>query len=194
VQGFIFTRIRISGTPVTLDVYVVHPHSEGEGCKLPCHESNMSQLAREIRSHSSTSGNPVLVMGDFNIAADPEGNAAYRTIMTHLRNPRDLWREAHPGRPVHEGYTKDPCGALTWYTCVGDGTSGKRIDYIFVVEDETLTNSKYRVVIERPDDIRVVKWFELRDEYPFLRRLSDHFGVEATLEIQQRVDWEVTRR
>lgn len=186
VQGFIFARIRIPNTPVTVDTYVVHPHSKGEGCDLDCNRSNMQQLADTISRFSRTSGNPVLVMGDFNIDANPDGNPAYQAIMDALHGPRDLWKEAHPNADPTEGYTKDHCGTVENYECE-PGVDGKRIDYIFVPTHPSLTSSPYEIVIVNPDDVRVIKWTYLPDEYPYFRhRVSDHFGLGAAIEIRDR--------
>ncbi len=183
VQGFIFARIRIPNTPVTVDTYVVHPNSKNEGCDLACNESNMKQLADKISYFSRNSGNPVLVMGDFNIKADPEGNPEYQTIMDALHDPWDLWKKAHPNADPAEGDTKDKCGIVENYECE-PGVGGKRIDYIFIPTHSSLTSNPYEIVIE---EVRVVKWTYLPDEYPYFRhRVSDHFGLEATIEIRDR--------
>jgi len=102
-QGVIFARVALPNTTVTLDVYVVHTHSFGDGCDRCCHKEQLLELAEFIRTHSPRSGNPVIVMGDFNIGGPPAccGNPGYEDITAILGSPRDLWWEAHPcGDPV----------------------------------------------------------------------------------------------
>ncbi len=185
VQGFSFARVSIPNTPLSVDVYVVHPHSKGEGCDLDCNKSNMAQVANKISQISAGTNNPVIIMGDFNIAASPDGNPEYQAIMDALHNPRDLWKEAHPNADPGEGYTKDNCPIVSGsasFEC--NPTSGKRIDYIFVANYGGLSNSSYEIVVENPDDVQVVKLNYITVEYPHFHSVSDHYGVEANIVIR----------
>jgi hypothetical protein len=114
LQGVILARVRIPNTPVTIDVYVLHLHAASDGCDRCCREEELQELVEFIEAHSPCSGNPVIVMGDFNIGGPPTccGNQGYEDILTALRNPRDLWWEAHPcGQPprLHCGDPGNPC-------------------------------------------------------------------------------------
>ncbi len=166
-----------------VDVYVTHLYSKGDGstaCNQECRYQQLQQLAQGIHRRSATSGNPVLVMGDFNIggpnptADSCAGNTGYGDIMELLRNPRDLWLEAHPGR--------------TGTTLTG---SPQRIDYIFLLTDPYFTNSSRELVLSSANDVKLIDWhlpgYSLGEVWrpgPFA--VSDHYGIEATLEVQQR--------
>jgi hypothetical protein len=154
-QGFTLTRIPVDGTDVTLDVYNVHLCGE---CNDECREDELEQLAKVISEKSRTSNNPVLAMGDFNIGADPE-RTLYETLRKKLRNPRDVWLEVR-ANATDPGWT----------------TSSKRIDYIFLITDPKLMNSRF---VLRPTDVHVVPWTEPTTGSP----VSDHRGVEATIDI-----------
>jgi hypothetical protein len=130
------------------------------------------QLRDRIIERSSRSGNPVLIMGDLNVngalkcagAPPPEGNrASYDDIMEILMDPLDLWCANHPEL---EGFTSQ---------------SGKRLDYILIAQDPRLTNGPYDIVVNNRDDVQVVKWNS------GFGPVSDHFELEATIEIRERV-------
>jgi endonuclease/exonuclease/phosphatase family metal-dependent hydrolase len=205
-QGYLFVRIRLnrsgSAQPLRLDVYVVHLQGE---CGIDCQRKELEQLARRITANSRTSGNPVLIMGDFNFDGPTCGACGstdfpgYRHILQVLRNPRDLWLEAHPFGPGVRGFTSDNCDIVrpvfdspeldvdTFVCTIAAtqcGCTGKRIDYIFHVTDPLFTNSGLQLRIAKPNDVRVVRFFKL-DDGPRRVNVSDHYGVEATLEIRK---------
>ena len=205
LQGFLFAQIPIVGTGITVDTYVVHTYSIGsDHCDRTCRQSELAQLANTIHEQSSQSGNPVLIMGDFNIKA-PEPlallpkktdysdfcylqpidlnypptvierclkDSRFEDIENALRNPRDLWVDNHPDE---SGYTSDNCESGLPTNCTKGGS--KRIDYIFVPTDEHFTNSPYTIHVRNRDDVKVVTWSD------FGYHVSDHYGVEATIEI-----------
>lgn len=262
-QGVILTRIELPGRNVTLDVYVVHLHSEdADGCDRCCRKGQLAELRDFIAAHSQRSGNPVIAMGDFNIAGPPTccGPTGYEYIVTLLKNPRDLWYEAHPcgqsncgdgtiacdetnidipcDRHECDGFAypevhrclanPDVCDAVfcndiepvpdcppeaqhwgawagyTWDGCLNEMVGGQeRIDYIFVVTDPALSSSAFDLelldakvadfmaVIDPPPDCPPCLFpnclgCELVDPPPFVGHVSDHLGVEATLEIRGR--------
>ncbi len=217
-HGFVFARIPMVGErtsadgnggrrPTTkdhragmVDVYVTHLYSKGgsslagavdTGCDQQCRYGQLQQLARGIHERSANSGNPVLVMGDFNIggpnptARSCEGNPGYGDIMDVLRNPRDIWLEANPTN--RKGATKV-------------GNSNKRLDYIFVLTDPYFTNSDRQLVLSSSESVRLIDWKmpgynvvvtgsggfatgTAWKEGPFA--VSDHYGIAATFEIQR---------
>ncbi|MCI0557215.1 MAG: endonuclease/exonuclease/phosphatase family protein [Nitrososphaera sp.] len=168
-QGFTFTRIPIEDASLEIDLYNVHLCGDGSsGDRI----SELMQLRAEIGNRSNSSGNPVIVMGDFNIKGPLELSDSfggeYQQIMAWLGSPRDLWLEVHPEGPPEQGHTTH---------------SGKRIDYIFVITDPGLTDSRFSISIDQPSDVSVVKWFiEDNTSNPRLT-VSDHFGVEASINI-----------
>ena len=206
-QGFLFARIRLVGTtsntPLRLDVYVVH--ILGECTPRPsCQRHELEQLAGEIAELSALSGNPVIVMGDFNLdgprrRADVSSFPEYRHILETLRNPRDLWLEAHPAGVAERGLTTDECPLVRpvfgspelepdTFQCSGSttlcGCTGKRIDYMFLITDPSMTNNPFDVRFAHPDDVRVVRFFEL-DDGPVRVSVSDHYGVDAVLQVRK---------
>lgn len=112
-QGALFTRVAIPNSTVTLDVYVVHTHSSGDGCDRCCHEQQLLELNAFIQAQSARSGNPVIVMGDFNIGGPPAccGNEGFEDITSILSAPRDLWWEANPCGDPPRMYCGDPIAA-----------------------------------------------------------------------------------
>lgn len=181
LHGSTFSRIRLNDSGVRVDVYNVHLLAQGaDGCDRACRRGELEELRDQIRSHSGGSGNPVLVMGDFNIGGPPScaGNERYQDIMQVLEGPRDLWLEAHP---ADDGFTVD-CLLNSTLSGVEPGCAYReRIDFMFAVESPRLTNSRYHLVLAAPGDIRVAR----------IRRsnggpVSDHFGIEATLELRER--------
>lgn len=178
-HGFIFSAIKITDD-VSIDVYVTHLHSQNSlstDCDRDCRYEELEELAKGIHERSENSGNPVLVMGDFNIGGPSpspsacNGNCGYSDIMDVLRNPRDLWSETNPTLP---GGTQ------------GVGVSsaiGQRIDYMFVMSDPYFYDSKYEIFLAGRDEFEVVDW-KMDDGEP----VSDHLGLSATLEIRERVE------
>lgn len=175
-EGFIFARIEIPFTTVYVDVYVVHVNSGAN--ERERRKSQLQQIARKMTDNKSIY--PVIVMGDFNIGGPPSpaGNDGYEDIKQILKNPRDLWLEAHPGE---EGFT---------YDCVNNNaardqgcTYRERIDFIFLVEHESFTRNLFKVTLPYPDRIKVVKW-QIHNERN--RFVSDHYGLEATIKITDK--------
>ena len=201
-HGFVFARIPIVREVVRadgsvakdyragmIDVYVTHLYSKGDGhnaCDQQCRYGQLQQLARGIHKRSANSGNPVLVMGDFNIggpnpsARQCHGNPGYGDIMEVLRNPRDIWLEAHPNKKGTTHVGKTP----------------QRIDFMFVLTDPYFTNSTRQLVLRDPVEVRLIDWqmpgyhvpptnFSSSGprwiEGPF--DVSDHIGIEATFEV-----------
>ena len=180
LHGSTFARIKLRNS-ITLDVYNVHLLAEGaDGCDEACRREELQELRQQIIANSRRSGNPVIVMGDFNIGGPPSctGNRNYQDIMQVLDNPRDLWLENHPALP---GFTAD-CVNNSLLRRVSSGGScqhQERIDYIFIVDSPALSNSDIQVVVRQPQDIQVARI--PGPDGP----VSDHFGLDVTLEIRR---------
>jgi hypothetical protein len=158
-QGFTFSRIALQDPAVAVDVWNVHLCGE---CDARCKDGELKQLRKKIIERSRASGNPAIVVGDFNIEGplergDPHGEL-YDAILRRLGNPIDVWLEA--------GVPSEP-GATT-------GDNERRIDFIFIITDPELASSRF---VLRPATARVVRW--TIEDLP----VSDHFGVEAHLDI-----------
>lgn len=209
-HGFVHSRISITDK-LKIDVYVTHIYSDGGfwgvgNCDQQCRYRGLEKLAKAIHKYSANSGFPVLVMGDFNIGgpnpssqeAECLGNSGYGDIMEVLRNPRDLWIEAHPnqkGSTSGFSLSKKPFrkGSLR--------SEGERIDYIFVMTDSYFTNSPYELIIKDSENsVELTNWtipsYRLKlgnssstvfKEGPF--PVSDHKGIDITLEIREKLDW-----
>jgi hypothetical protein len=128
-------------------------------------------------------------MGDFNIGGPPSnnGNAGYSDIMDILEKPEDVWMKAHPNE---KGFSID-CRVNNVARSMSDNCDyQERIDYIFILTDAKFTNSPYLLKITDKQSVKVVQWKLPTDhrEYSKVkdhrsRYVSDHFGVEATIEI-----------
>lgn len=194
-EGFVFARIKIPNTDLTIDTYSVHFNSGADIREV--RKKELVQLANKIQELSQNSGNPVLVMGDFNIGGprplvNPPGNAGYEDIMEILHNPRDLWLEDNWNADSKFGYTSG-CWVYSGDPNSCDGE--KRIDYIFIPTHADLTNNSYQILIAHPTDIQTgvpihgvsrVRFHKTVIAYPPIRYASDHFGVEAFLEIRNK--------
>ena len=180
LQGSTFSRIKLNGTNIRVDFYNVHLLAEGaDDCTPDCRREELQELRQEIIRHSKTSGNPVIVAGDFNIGGPPscEGNDRYTDIMEILENPRDLWLEAHPNL---NGFTED-CQSNTVLREVDPCVNSDRVDFMFLVESPNLTNSRYAVVLRDANDMQIAAFTRSNGKH-----VSDHFGIEATLDIRER--------
>lgn len=236
LQGVVLSRIAIPGTTITLDVYNVHIHARfADDCDRCCRKQELEELAALIAQYSRSSGNPVIVMGDFNTGGPPSccGNAGYDDIMAALGSPRDLWLEANTctGSPTmlcgnvadcsdetescnrnrcntpnvsencweiwpdpnscasHLSCLNPPpafnCPHPQWagYSdddCLNDLTDQQaRIDFIFVLEAPGLSSSAFDVELVSSD---VVNWTVANTDGT-MQHVSDHFGVEATIQV-----------
>src|SRR5262245_18861831 len=174
-RGATFARIAI-GEGVKVDVYVVHLSAGRQHAGERKRE--LAALAKLIAARSSASGNPVLVMGDFNIAGPPRAGGEYGAIVRELRHPRDLWLASHPSDP---GFTYD---CLTNAVAALRGCHDQaRFDYVLIVTDRSLSNNEYQVDLDKEHAVRLVTWnTEGRHPLP----VSDHYGVEATLWVERK--------
>jgi endonuclease/exonuclease/phosphatase family metal-dependent hydrolase len=114
LQGIILARVQVPNSTVTLDVYVVHLHAGVDDCDRCCRFGELQELRNFIAANSPRSGNPVIVMGDFNIGGLPSccGNEGYEDIMNWLGSPHDMWwRDHRCGTPVPERCDIHACGS-----------------------------------------------------------------------------------
>ena len=194
-EGFIFARIRINAD-LNVDIYVVHLNSNA-GDPSPIADARrklqLEQLRDKIIELSRGTGNPVIVMGDFNIGGPPSnnGNAGRQDILRALWSSKDVWMEAWPR---YNGWTYD---CSTNGLASGCADRGERIDYILVPTEPALTSSRYVVTIAKRADANVVRWRTELERLTSLERqivvaaggpipVSDHWGLEALIEIRDR--------
>jgi endonuclease/exonuclease/phosphatase family metal-dependent hydrolase len=173
-RGVLYARITLSNSHVEVDVYVVHLSPGRRNAEQRKRE--IEALAKLIAVKSSTRGNPIIVLGDFNIAAPPNAGSEYATIRSLLGGPRDLWLEDGPTGP---GYT---------YDCFGNAVAAlrgcdyqARIDYIWIVNNRGVGD--YEVKVSKAGSVRRVEWHTDR---PQALPVSDHYGVEAFLSIERK--------
>ncbi|MEZ5042902.1 MAG: endonuclease/exonuclease/phosphatase family protein [Saprospiraceae bacterium] len=181
-HGFIFARIFLRYPDIAVDTYVVHLNSTGSSpnkCNLACKQGMLKQLREGIHERSATGGFPVLIMGDFNIGGPNSenrenkkcnGNEGYAAIMEQLGNPKDVWLEAHPN--------------VTGTTHMDE--TAQRIDFMFIPDDPYLVNSPFEITLKMPITNQKKDWtVSIRD----WNGDSDHNGLEADLEIRQKLNW-----
>ncbi|MDB9786645.1 endonuclease/exonuclease/phosphatase family protein [Bacteriovoracaceae bacterium] len=177
-EGFIFSRIKLNNKNISLDVYTVHLNSGRKN--VARRRKQLKQLASKIKLFSATSGNPVIVMGDFNIGGSPtfRGNDGHEDINNILKRPHDLWTEV---RPITNGFSFDCETNLTAQDQDRGCTSRMRIDYIYSITDPSLTNSPYLIKIGRQSDVDLLKLKTITGFH-----VSDHFGLFANIEIRDK--------
>jgi endonuclease/exonuclease/phosphatase family metal-dependent hydrolase len=172
-RGILYARIVLPNSPVGVDTYVVHLSPGRQNASQRRRE--LEALSKLVAAKSSTSGNPVVVLGDFNIEGPPAVGGEYGTVLRLLGEPRDLALEDARTDP---GYT---------YDCLGNALAAMRrcdyqarIDYVWVVTNRGLSNSDYEVKVS---NVRKVEWHTDRPES---LPVSDHYGVEAFLLITRK--------
>jgi len=177
-RGVVFGRIAIPHSGTTIDAYVVHLSPGRQQAKERKRE--LGALTKLVSAKSLGSGNPVIVLGDFNIAGPPDTGSEYSTILEELGHPRDMWLV---NGSSDSGFT---------YDCISNATAALRgcdyqvrIDYVWVVTDRALTSSEFRVRPDGDHSIRLVEWNTPgRNGVP----VSDHYGLEATLRVERSSD------
>jgi endonuclease/exonuclease/phosphatase family metal-dependent hydrolase len=137
--------------------------------------NQLDQLYRFVHAslaRTTPGSTAALLVGDFNVVGDGD---EYRDMLGRLPGARDLYREGHPG---DAGYTFD--GELN-HNMIGadERTVRQRLDYVLGFDAIPASGGLPPVPL-RP--VRVVSRrivaFGAVDS-----RLSDHFGVEAVVEV-----------
>ena len=172
-RGVLYARIGIA-PGVQVDTYVVHL-SPGRWNREQ-RRRELEMLSHRIAANSSDTGNPVLVLGDFNIEGPPHAGAEYETILRLLDHPRDLWLENPVSGPA---YTYDCFRNAV--AALGRCNYQARIDYLWAVTDRRLSRGNYDVTVG-PEGVRTIEWRTGRAQ-PL--PVSDHYGVEAFLTLQR---------
>jgi endonuclease/exonuclease/phosphatase family metal-dependent hydrolase len=182
---------------VTLDFWSTHFESGSDGCDEGCHHTQSRELAKAISAWSGLNafkgqiGNPVLIAGDLNMGGPISveernlhlqnpirypytGNPGYESLIRSLFSTRDLWLEAHPHLDLqHEGYTYD---AFTNPLAYDSGR--ERIDYLLSPSEIPFHVTPYQL---RARSMDVVRW-----KTDAGNPISDHYGLDATIEIVRK--------
>jgi sphingomyelin phosphodiesterase 2 len=158
-----------------LHLYLTHMHAVydligDEGMKQ-YRSSQGWELANAVRQMSTTTKDPIIMMGDFN--CDPDG--LVHRMTRQVAKVHDAWL-ANPLTKDLPGYTCDTKDNP--FTPIElrehDSHHGKRLDYIFYRNGLKCIHSA------------VVATHKMSTELPFT--LSDHFAVEAVLQKVDDVD------
>jgi hypothetical protein len=196
IAGFMRSKVELA-PGVTVDFWTTHFEAGSDNCGLKCHKVEVRHLADYVASYSGEwndhgwNGNAVLIAGDLNMGgpisleekrqhdADPkahpyQGNPGYDYLMTYLRNPRDLWLEAHPQQEsANEGYTYDPVTNPLAYDA-----GRERIDYLLSPTDPHFQRSFDTLRVKH---MEVVRW-----QTPRGINISDHYGLDTTFEVVRK--------
>lgn len=156
-KGVLFTRID-HPTLGAVDVYTTHYQAEAKPVAERIRIEEGNKVMQEFVSQNN-SPYPTIITGDFNFKPDfPE----YQDL--NRRMPLiDTWRTANGEAP---GYTSDPSNLYK-----AGKEQGARIDYIFVLKQNTYKTSVQEVKITHNQPVE--GFF-----------LSDHFGVAAKIKFE----------
>ena len=153
-KGAIFARIEL---PSGKQFEVVLTHAQAG---KDYHVERKTQLEQMQELVAKNSTGPTFLMGDFNVN---DALDEYNVMMNIFQHPRDLFRTLH----------KSP-----GYTSNGDenplsGGKPKRIDYIFMNDPNNQARIKKCLVNK----------FPMQNPVEDAKFMSDHYAVEATVEI-----------
>ena len=172
-KGILYMQVRLPQGEL-VDVFNLHTQAYTESSDIRV--SQLEQLRKfiELRNDGSI---PVVLLGDFNV----DGNGPeYGVFQKYLYDFKDVWNEAAPNQP---GFTWDPFNNYWAQEAVednlGESIVPERLDYIWIRDGK-----KHRWKIK---DVKVVFDQELpwwgSGDYPKYILASDHYGVEASLEL-----------
>jgi endonuclease/exonuclease/phosphatase family metal-dependent hydrolase len=169
-RGVLFARIALPERGAAVDAYVVHLSPGLSGAAERRRE--LGEVAKFIEARSARSGNPVIVLGDFNIEGPPRTGPEYRAMKDALLRPRDLWLEEEHLDP---GYT---------YDCVENAVAAlrgchdrARIDYLLIPPVSGGGSH-----LGRSSSVHRVEW---QTDGPGPLPVSDHYGVEAFVALER---------
>ena len=171
-KGILYMQVRLPQGEL-VDVFNLHAQAVEltPGTIIRSYQFNQMRSFIDLINDGSK---PVIIVGDFNV----DGNSQeYGVFQQSLYDFKDVWNEINLGQP---GYTWDP---LTNYWAAGDwidNSGPQRLDYIWVRDGK-----KHKWNIQ---DMQVVfnsklPWWGSGDN-PKHILVSDHYGIEATLELQ----------
>lgn len=176
LSGFALARVEVA-PGVQVDVWNVHLEAGSDGCDDDCRWEQATDFGSVVEMYRDK---PVLIVGDFNTGGPMTasekppfaGNGGYHNVVGDaLRAPRDLWLELGTG----DGFT---------YDCVNNPTQKckyrERIDYAFVPEHKDMLDPASEHVLV-PVKLEVVRW-----KTDAGLDVSDHYGLDVTLEVRAR--------
>jgi endonuclease/exonuclease/phosphatase family metal-dependent hydrolase len=163
-KGALHARVQYTSpdrTSIQIDCFVTHLESVDYALR----SEQVAMLTQFVKQHAA-SKNPILLLGDFNIAGDAADlksvDSQYALLRKNLNTVRNDWTDL--------GQTIDP---KKWGTSdSSDPTGGLRIDYVFLANP-----SRGPILISRKASVQ-------RFANPYVAYLSDHSAVEAEFHIQ----------
>lgn len=190
-NGFMMNRIKIQDD-LSIDIWTAHMESKGkDSCNDICRMKQFKQIINKIEKLKGN--NPVILLGDFNVGGPVNvrekekhienplytpylGNIGYQKMMTYMQRPLDAWLEANPGLHSSESFTFDCYRNRTTYRFCEDRY---RIDFIFIPKSYRYQSGNHIIEVESS---KIVRW-----KTDAGIDVSDHYGVEATLNIYETV-------
>lgn len=172
LSGWLLTRVELA-PGLSVDFTDAHFESSGDGCSDACRAKQGAEWAAAIRNFDAGSAGPALLVGDLNTGGPLtssekppySGNGGYDALMKTLGAPLDVWLSLGKGN----GYTYD-CANNHAQKC----TERERIDYVLL--PPPVAAARFALA---PVSIDIVRW-----RTPAGGEISDHFGLDATLEIR----------
>jgi endonuclease/exonuclease/phosphatase family metal-dependent hydrolase len=158
-KGALHVRIRISSDPyVAVDCFLTHLESQSAAAR----DRQVDAFAKFIENHS-TRENPVIVMGDFNVAADVETPITGSMATPYQQLCKRLRHNSHPLLDVASALP------LLGTSDAVAPTGGQRIDYVFLSD------------VAFPGQARIeataVRHLRMLDSQVAEGSLSDHMAV-----------------
>ncbi len=189
-KGILATHFEFgSGADVTiLRVFLTHLQSRESEFKT--REKQLAQLRRFIAQSSLPGKNRkdpakiyTILLGDFNVIGD--NSEEYKKMLNLLDYPTDLFREKNPKR---KGFTWNSQKNLFLKSIYEDDNDMLRLDYIFSYDHVPYAHKQHETVklgkvVCHSCGIFKPKSAGNPGELPGKWDLSDHYGVEAVIEI-----------
>lgn len=173
-KGVFSVRIDLSPLAPETTLLLFHIHAQSDEQYKETRTSQLRQIREKIckalRRYARPEQTAILLCGDMNVIGDvhPE----YRMMISTLGYPRDLFRELNPDKP---GYTWDAKENINMIPA--DDHDQQRLDYILAYDNFYADGDKSEKLVHLNCTVAEVQMFETSPN----ARLSDHFGVEATL-------------
>jgi endonuclease/exonuclease/phosphatase family metal-dependent hydrolase len=194
-KGILAVRFEFGSAADAADATILRvflTHLQSRNSEFKTREKQLTQLRRFI-TQSSTPGknrkNPAkiytILLGDFNVTGD--NGEEYRKMLDLLDYPRDLFREKNPKR---KGFSWNSQENLFLKSVYEDDNDMQRLDYVFsydhipyVYKHKQHESVKLGKVVCHSCGIFKPKSSGNSGELPGKWDLSDHYGVEAVIEI-----------
>lgn len=189
-KGILATRFEFGSSTEATILRVFLTHLQSRESEFKTREKQLAQLRRFI-AQSSTPGkkrkNPskiyTILLGDFNVIGD--NGEEYKKMLDLLDYPIDLCHEKNPKK---KSYTWNSQKNLFLQSVYEDDNDMLRLDYIFTYDHIPYAHKQHETVklgkvVCHSCGIFKPKSSGNPGELPGKWDLSDHYGVEAVIEI-----------